>query len=217
LDLSPDGSFCALSLFSNASGNPKFLEVEMPNEETFRDLYLEQLRDLYSAENQLTKALPKMAKAATNEDLKNGFTEHLEQTRGHIQRLEQIFQALNEKPTGTKCKAMEGLVAEGSEMIESDFEGAVKDAGLIAAAQRVEHYEISAYGTAKTFAEVLGDTEAISLLNETEEEERETDEKLTQLASEINAEANGGSADAESDDEESSSKPRVVKAKAAKA
>jgi ferritin-like metal-binding protein YciE len=190
----------------------------MPNEETFRDLYLEQLRDLYSAETQLTKALPKMAKAATNEDLKNGFTEHLEQTRGHVQRLEQIFQALSEKPTGTKCKAMEGLVAEGSEMIESDFEGAVKDAGLIAAAQRVEHYEISAYGTAKTFAEVLGDTEAVSLLNETEEEERETDEKLTQLASEINSQANnGGSADVESDEEESSSRPRVVKAKAARA
>lgn len=190
----------------------------MPNEETFRDLYLEQLRDLYSAETQLTKALPKMAKAATNEDLKNGFTEHLEQTRGHVQRLEQIFQALSEKPTGTKCKAMEGLVAEGSEMIESDFEGAVKDAGLIAAAQRVEHYEISAYGTAKTFAEVLGDTEAVSLLNETEEEERETDEKLTQLASEINSQANSGSSGAEGDDEEeSSSKPRVVKAKAARA
>jgi ferritin-like metal-binding protein YciE len=200
------------------AGILKFLEVEMPNEETFRDLYLEQLRDLYSAETQLTKALPKMAKAATNEDLKNGFTEHLEQTRGHVQRLEQIFQALSEKPTGTKCKAMEGLVAEGSEMIESDFEGAVKDAGLIAAAQRVEHYEISAYGTAKTFAEVLGDTEAVSLLNETEEEERETDEKLTQLASEINSQANSGSSGAEGDDEEeSSSKPRVVKAKAARA
>jgi ferritin-like metal-binding protein YciE len=190
----------------------------MANEETFRDLYLEQLRDLYNAENQLTKALPKMAKAATTPDLKSGFEAHLEQTRGHIQRLEKIFQALNEKPGGEKCKAMEGLVAEGSEMIDSDFEGAVKDAGLIAAAQRVEHYEMAGYGSVIAFAEVLGESEAVELLNETLEEEKETDEKLTELSSKINETANGSSEEDSDDNEEApSSKPRVVKAKAARA
>jgi ferritin-like metal-binding protein YciE len=155
-----------------------------------RDLYIDELRDIYSAETQMVKALPKMAKAATSEELRSGFEEHLEQTRGHVQRLEKIFEALDEKPTGKKCAGMEGLVKEGSEMIGEDFEGEVKDAGLIGAAQRVEHYEIAAYGTVRAFAELLNERQAVDLLTETLEEEKETDKKLTQLASEINVEAN---------------------------
>ena len=119
---------------------------------TLRELYVDELRDIYDAEKQLIKALPKMAEAATSEDLRTGFEEHLEQTKGHAERLEQIFSELGEKPTGKKCKGMQGLVSEGSEMIDEDFEGEVKDAGLISAAQRVEHYEIAAYGTVRTYA-----------------------------------------------------------------
>jgi ferritin-like metal-binding protein YciE len=158
--------------------------------EALRDLYIDELRDIYNAETQLLKALPKMAKAATSEQLRSGFEKHLEQTRGHVSRLEQIFEDLDEKPSGKKCAGMEGLVKEGGEMIKNDFEGEVKDAGLIGAAQRVEHYEIAAYGTVRAFAELLGDRNAVDLLGQTLEEEKETDRKLTQLASEINVEAN---------------------------
>jgi ferritin-like metal-binding protein YciE len=157
--------------------------------EVLRDLYVDELRDIYNAETQLVKTLPKMAKAATSEQLRSGFEEHLEQTRGHVSRLEQIFEDLDEKPSGKRCAGMEGLVKEGSEMIKNDFEGEVKDAGLIGAAQRVEHYEIAAYGTVRAFAELLGDRNAVDLLSQTLEEEKETDKKLTQLASEINVEA----------------------------
>jgi ferritin-like metal-binding protein YciE len=158
--------------------------------EALRDLYIDELRDIYSAETQLVKALPKMAKAATSDELRSGFEEHLEQTRGHVSRLEQIFEDLDEKPSGKKCAGMEGLVKEGGEMIKNEFEGDVKDAGLIGAAQRVEHYEIAAYGTVRAFAELLGDRNAVDLLSQTLEEEKETDKKLTQLAGEINVEAN---------------------------
>ena len=157
--------------------------------EALRDLYIDELRDIYSAETQLVKALPKMARAATSDELRSGFEEHLEQTRGHVSRLEQIFEDLDEKPSGKKCAGMEGLVKEGGEMIKNEFEGEVKDAGLIGAAQRVEHYEIAAYGTVRAFAELLGDRNAVDLLSQTLEEEKETDKKLTQLASEINVEA----------------------------
>ncbi|MGA8674162.1 MAG: ferritin-like domain-containing protein [Candidatus Acidiferrales bacterium] len=159
-------------------------------QQALRDLYIDELRDIYNAETQMVKALPKMAKAATSEELRSGFEEHLEQTRGHVSRLEQIFEALDEKPTGKKCAGMEGLVKEGSEMIGDDFEGEVKDAGLIGAAQRVEHYEIAAYGTVRAFAQILNERQAVDLLTETLEEEKETDKKLTQLAGEINVEAN---------------------------
>jgi ferritin-like metal-binding protein YciE len=158
-------------------------------QQALRDLYIDELRDIYNAETQLLKALPKMAKAATSDELRSGFEEHLEQTRGHVSRLEQIFEDLDEKPSGKKCAGMEGLVKEGGEMIKSEFEGEVKDAGLIGAAQRVEHYEIAAYGTVRAFAELLGDRNAVDLLSQTLEEEKETDKKLTQLASEINVEA----------------------------
>ena len=145
-----------------------------------RDLYIEELRDLYDAENQLIKALPKMAEAATSAQLRSGFEEHLEQTRGHAQRIEEIFNELGEKAKGKKCKGMQGLVKEGEDLV-GDFEGDVLDAALISAAQRVEHYEIAAYGTVRAFANILGDTEAATLLEQTLEEEKETDRKLTEL------------------------------------
>lgn len=153
------------------------------------DVYVEQLKDLYSAETQLIKALPKMAKAATSPELADGFKQHLEQTKEHAARIEEIFRALDEKPTGKKCKAMEGLIKEGAETIEEDASPAAKDALLIAAAQRVEHYEIAGYGSVKTYASLLGEDEAVKLLEQTLQEEVETDEKLTQAAESINAEA----------------------------
>jgi len=156
------------------------------------DVYVEQLKDLYSAETQLIKALPKMAKAATNPDLAEGFKEHLEQTKEHAARLEKIFKELDEKPTGKKCKAMAGLVEEGSETIKEDASPAAKDAALIAAAQRVEHYEIAGYGSVKTFAHLLGEEDAAKLLEQTLQEEKDTDAKLTEAAESINVEAEEG-------------------------
>jgi ferritin-like metal-binding protein YciE len=159
-------------------------------ENALKELYIDELRDIYNAENQLTKALPKMAKAATSDELRAGFEEHLEQTNGHVERLERIFKELGEKPTGKKCKGMEGLVEEGDEMIqEEELEGEALDAGLISAAQRVEHYEIAAYGCVRTYANLLGEDDAAGLLEQTLKEEKETDQKLTQLAEKINVEA----------------------------
>jgi ferritin-like metal-binding protein YciE len=148
------------------------------------DLYKEELKDLYSAETQLVAALPKMAKAASSPELKQAFEIHLEETKGHVKRLEQIFETLEGSPKGKKCKAMEGLVEEGAELIKekADFEPEALDAGLIGAAQRVEHYEIAAYGTARTFAQQLGDQQAATLLQQTLDEEMAADEKLTALA-----------------------------------
>src|ERR1700726_1112160 len=149
---------------------------------TLKDLYIHEMKDLFSAEQQLVKALPKMAKAASNKELASGFQEHLQQTKGHAQRLEQILSSHNATTRGPKCKGMEGIVAEGAEMIEEEADEEVKDAGLIAAAQRVEHYEIAGYGTARTYAELLSDKEGANLLQMTLEEERATDQKLTKLA-----------------------------------
>ena len=140
--------------------------------QTLTDLYIHELKDLYSAEQQPAKALPKMAKAATNEKLAAGFQEHLEQTKQHAQRLEQILSSHQETTRGAKCKGMEGIVAEGAEMIAEEADAEVKDAGLIAAAQRVEHYEMAGYGTARTYAELLGDQEGAKLLQTTFEEEK---------------------------------------------
>jgi ferritin-like metal-binding protein YciE len=154
-----------------------------------KHLYVKELKDLYSAENQLVKAIPKMAKASTSPDLRAGFEEHLGQTKGHVTRLEKIFKALGEDPAGKKCKGMEGLIKEGAEMIEGDPGSEELDAGLISAAQRVEHYEMAGYGCVSTYAKLLGEKEAESLLRETLEEERETDKKLTQLSAHINVEA----------------------------
>jgi ferritin-like metal-binding protein YciE len=154
-----------------------------------KHLYVEELKDLYSAENQLVKAIPKMAEASASPDLRAGFEEHLGQTREHVARLEKIFKALGESPTGKKCKGMEGLIKEGGEMIEEDPGPEELDAGLISAAQRVEHYEMAGYGCVATYAKLLGETEAESLLRETLEEERDTDKKLTKLSGQINVEA----------------------------
>jgi ferritin-like metal-binding protein YciE len=157
---------------------------------TLQDLLVDQLKDLYSAENQLVKALPKMAKAASNPDLRAGFEEHLEQTKEQVTRIEEICKSLDVTPKGKKCAAMEGLLEEGKELMNEDAEPGVLDAGLIAAAQKVEHYEIASYGTARTWAEQLGLDDAVELLEQTLEEEKSTDQKLSELAtSTVNEEA----------------------------
>ncbi|HYF03047.1 MAG TPA: ferritin-like domain-containing protein [Patescibacteria group bacterium] len=162
--------------------------------ESLQDLYVAQLKDLYSAENQLLKALPKMAKAASSPELKSAFEKHLGETEKQVQRLETIFEKLDKRPGGHKCKAMEGLIAEGEEMIKEKGDPDVIDAGLIAAAQRVEHYEIAGYGCVRTYAEMLGDTNAVNLLQTTLDEEGKTDKNLTALAeSVINIRAEQGS------------------------
>jgi ferritin-like metal-binding protein YciE len=158
--------------------------------DTLQKLYTDELRDLYNAENQLLKALPKMAKAASSEDLKEAFEKHLEQTKGHVERLEQVFEELDEKPKGKTCRAMKGLIEEGSEILEQDGEESVRDAGIIVAAQKVEHYEIAGYGSARTFAHLLGQNKAADLLQTTLDEESETNEILNKLAeSVVNPEA----------------------------
>jgi ferritin-like metal-binding protein YciE len=153
------------------------------------ELLIDELKDLYSAETQLTKALPKMAQAATDENLRAGFEKHLEQTREHIARLDRAMELLEASPKGKTCKAMKGLIAEGEEKIKEDASAAVKDAALIGAAQKVEHYEIAGYGTVRTYAELLGEEEVVELLQETLNEEAETDRQLTQLASSLNLKA----------------------------
>jgi ferritin-like metal-binding protein YciE len=157
---------------------------------TLEDLLLHELKDLYSAETQLVKALPKMAKAASHQELKVAFEDHLEQTEGHVERLNEIGEMLGKKLTGHTCKAMKGLVEEGADLIADRAGPAVRDAGLIGAAQRVEHYEIAGYGTARCLAEQLGHPEVAELLEQTLEEEKQTDENLTELAtSSINVDA----------------------------
>ena len=156
---------------------------------SLHDLFVEELRDLYSAEKQLLKALPKMAKGATSKPLKNGFEKHRKQTEKHVERLEKVFDELEVSPRGKKCQAMEGLIAEGDELLMDDADPDVLDAALIAAAQRVEHYEIAGYGCARTYANLLGHKKAASLLDQTLKEEGATDKQLTKLAEKINVEA----------------------------
>ena len=157
---------------------------------SLRELYVEELKDLYSAETQILKALPKMIKAASNRDLQRAFTQHERQTQQHVKRLERIFKLLDESSRGKKCKGMEGLLEEGQELIKERPEPEVLDAGLIAAAQRVEHYEIAGYGTVRTYARQLGEEEQATLLQQTLDEEGETDKLLSSLAeSSINLEA----------------------------
>jgi ferritin-like metal-binding protein YciE len=175
-----------------------------------KSLYVDELRDLYSSEQQLIKAIPKMAKAANSDELRRGFQEHLEQTRGHATRLEHILRGLGEPVKGKKCKGMAGIVAEGGEMMSEDFEGALMDAALISAAQRVEHYEIAAYGAVHAYATLMGESEAASLLQQTLDEEKETDQKLTELSEEINSEAFSRGAEAEA--EEATPRHKTAKA-----
>jgi ferritin-like metal-binding protein YciE len=160
--------------------------------QALRELYVDELRDLYDAENRLVKALPKLAREAESQQLRSGIAEHLEQTKGHVDRLRQIFEAMGERPGGKKCAAMAGLIEEGDEMMDEEFENGVKDAALISAAQRVEHYEIAAYGCVKTWAGLLGEKDAQELLEQTLNEEKEADEKLTEIAGEINVAAMAG-------------------------
>lgn len=163
--------------------------------DSLKDLYVDELKDLYNAENQLVKALPKMAKKAAAPELKSAFEEHLAITKKHVERLEQIFQGLGKKPNGKTCKAMKGLVEEGQEVIEEDGDPSVLDAALIGTAQRVEHYEMAGYGVVRTFAQQMGDTKAADMLQRTLNEEGEADKKLTALAEQLinvhAAEANG--------------------------
>jgi len=173
--------------------------------ESMRQLYIDELRDLYNAETQLVKALPKMAKASSNAELRQGFEEHLRQTSEHVSRLEQIFEMLDEKPTGKKCLGMEGLVKEGAETMKEDYEDEVMDAAIIGAAQRVEHYEIAGYGTVRALAELMGEDEHVNLLEQTLEEEKQTDEKLTQLAETINSQAEEGEGEKEAEASQSKS------------
>ena len=177
----------------------------MPNE-GLKELYIDELKDLYNAENQLVKALPKMAKAASNEQLREAFESHLEQTRGHVARLEQAFQLLDEKAKGKPCAAMKGLIEEGKETIEEDFSGGLMDSAIICAAQKVEHYEISGYGTLSAWARALGLDNVAGLLEETLAEEKEADEKLTQVAGDVLAETSETS----EEEEESPGKKSVA-------
>lgn len=157
---------------------------------TLEDLYMDLLKDLYSAEKQLVKALPKMAKNAQSPDLQRAFQEHLRQTEGQVERIERIFSELEGSPRGKKCVGMEGLIEEGNELLKEDAEPDVLDAGLIAAAQKVEHYEIAGYGTARAWAQRLGYNNAAKLLEQTLEEESMANEKLTRIAeSHVNMEA----------------------------
>src|SRR5262249_43308134 len=168
--------------------------------ENLEKLYLSELKDLYSAEQQLVKALPKMAKNAESQELADAFTNHLNETKNQAARLEQIFESLGESAKGKKCVGMEGIVEEGTETMD-EYEGAVLDAALISAAQRVEHYEIAAYGSICAYAELIGRTEDLGLLKETLEEEKRADEKLTELSETVNEEAMSGEGEIESAEE----------------
>jgi ferritin-like metal-binding protein YciE len=157
--------------------------------QSLRELMIDELKDLYSAENQILKALPKMIKKADSPELKQGFEKHLKETETQVERLDKIFEQLEQSPRGKKCKGMEGIIEDGKELMEEDAEPEVMDAGLIGAAQHVEHYEIAGYGCARTYAELLGLDEISRLLQKTLDEEKATDEKLSELASNINVQA----------------------------
>ncbi|HEX2599845.1 MAG: ferritin-like domain-containing protein [Acidobacteriota bacterium] len=178
---------------------------------SLQELYVDELKDLYDAENQIIKALPKMIDAASSEELQNALTEHLEVTREQAKRIEQIFQNMGEKLKAEKCKGMEGVIKEGAEILSEDMDENVKDAAIISAAQRVEHYEMAGYGTVRTWANLLGESEAEELLQETLDEEKEADEKLNQLAEQINVQAEAGADEEEEPEVRPSSQQRRPK------
>jgi len=162
--------------------------------QSLHELYVDELKDLYSAEKQIVKALPKMVKNATNPELKEAFSNHLDETQGHVARLEKVFQMLGEKAGGKKCKGMEGLIEEAKELLDEDASDEVLDAGMISKAQHVEHYEMAGYGTVRTYAEQLGYADQAKLLQQTLDEEGKANELLTQIAeSSVNLEAEEGS------------------------
>jgi ferritin-like metal-binding protein YciE len=164
--------------------------------ESLDDLFMHEIKDLYNAEQQIVKALPKMIKEAGSDELRRALEHHLVQTKGHVERLDRVFEEIGQSPRGEKCKGMEGLLEEGSDLLKERAEESVKDAGIIAAAQRVEHYEMAAYGTVRTFAQQLGHEDAVPLLEQTLREEKEADKKLTQIAERsVNMEAADGNGD----------------------
>ena len=177
---------------------------------TLRDSLVDEVKDMYNAEKQLTKALPKLAKAATSEELRTAFENHLEETQGHVARLERVFELLDETVRGKHCAGMAGIIEEGSDILEEDFEDAVMDACIIAAAQKSEHYEITSYGTMIAWAEALDLTEVASILNENLEEEKAADQKLSALAEAgINEAATAGESESDEEEEESSSRTKA--------
>lgn len=168
-----------------SANGKKNTKIEKPNSQLaqdLRELFEDEIKDIYWAEKALTKALPKMAKKATCAELKDALTNHLEETKGHVQRLEQVFELLGKKAQAKKCDAMEGLLKEGEGIMEDTTEGPVRDAGIISAGQKVEHYEIASYGTLVAFARLLGENEAADLLAQTLDEEKAADSKLTEVA-----------------------------------
>jgi len=162
---------------------------------SLQELYVEQLRDLYDGEQQIIKALPEMIEAATSQDLKGALSEHLQVTQTQAARLEQIFDTFGEKAKGERCKGIEGVIEEGSDLIDDIKDVDVRDAAIIASAQRVEHYEMAGYGTARTYARLLGEEEASQLLQQTLDEEKEADQRLTELADDVNVAAESGTMD----------------------
>ena len=182
-------------------------------ESTLRELFVDELRDLYDAESRLVKALPKLAKAASLDELRDGFETHLAQTKEHVERLKQIMTNMEEKPSGKKCAGMMGIIQEGDELLEEDFDGRVMDAALISAAQRAEHYEIAAYGCVYTWAKELGEDEAAELLAKTLNEEKETDAKLTEIAGQVNASANSEDEEEGEETDEQETEERAPTAK----
>jgi ferritin-like metal-binding protein YciE len=156
---------------------------------SLQELFIDELKDLYSAEKQITKTLPKLAKAATSPELKDAFQTHLEETNGQVKRLEQIFHMLGKKGTGKTCEGMKGVLSEGSEVLHETNKGDVRDAALITAAQRVEHYEMAGYGGVREYAKLLGQAEAMNLLDATLKEEEAADKKLTMIAKKVNSAA----------------------------
>jgi ferritin-like metal-binding protein YciE len=189
----------------------------MMRENTLRELFVEELRDLYDAENRIVKALPKMAKAAESEELRSGFEEHLEQTKEHVERLKQILSDMDEKASAKKCPGMIGILQEGEELMDEGYEESVQDAALISAAQRVEHYEMAAYGCVRAWAQELGEDNAAELLEKTLNEEKETDKKLSEIAEQINASANSGESKQEGEEEEKETPARKGKSRSAHA
>jgi ferritin-like metal-binding protein YciE len=157
--------------------------------ETIEELFIEELKDLYSAETQITKALPKLVEATSSKELRSAFEHHLKETQGHVQRLEQAFEILGKSPKGKTCDGMKGILSEGSEAIKETNEGDVRDAALISGAQRVEHYEMAAYGTVRSYAERLKQKQIVQLLEETLEEEKAADKKLTDISKKVNQQA----------------------------
>ncbi len=185
---------------------------------TLHDAFIDELRDTYDAEKQLTKALPKLAKAATSQELRMAFESHLEETRGHVERLEQVFESLEEKVRGKHCDGMAGIIEEGKSILEEEFDEATMDACLIAAGQRAEHYEMAAYGTLVAWAAGMGHDEAAKLLQETLDEEKAADEKLTSIAEAgINQEAADAAHPQDEEDDDDEGEPAVTRGRGATA